>query len=297
MTEGIVFNVQRFSTDDGDGIRTCVFLKGCPLRCAWCHNAEGLSSLQELAFYGRSCIGCGTCVSVCPKGAITLRDGKAEIDRSRCTACGACADGCPASALVRIGKRMTVDEVMERVRRDRIFYGKKGGLTVTGGEPMAQAEFTIALAKAANDEGISVFVESSGFGRASDFLALLPYCHTFLFDCKASSASHKRWTGVEDGVILQNLDLLCQNGARVRLRCPVIVGANGEDEWIEKIVTLAKRYDAIESVQLMPYHKTGIHKSQTLGGEEQTVFASPDEKTLLDLVKKIKEGSQKETFF
>lgn len=294
---GRIFNIQRFSTDDGDGIRTCVFLKGCPLRCAWCHNAESLSTAFELALYAQSCIGCGTCVAECPTGALSLQSGKVCIDRTACKGCMRCAEICCTEALVQIGKDMTVDGVMEVVFKDWIFYGTSGGLTITGGEPMAQPQFTIALAQAANAEGISVAVETSGFGNAADFEALLPYCDLFLFDCKASAQRHREWTGVEDTRILQNLDLLATRGAKIRLRCPLVVGANLDGAFVEKIIALAKAYPAIEAVQLMPYHNTGIGKAEHLGKPRQTGFEAPDGQTLASLAKTIEHESGTPTFF
>ena len=294
---GHVFNLQRFSTDDGDGIRTCVFLKGCPLRCAWCHNAESLSATSELAFYAQNCIGCGACVAECPAGAIRLQEKKARVDRTACTRCMRCAEVCCAEALVRIGKDMTVDDVMEVVFKDRIFYGKSGGLTITGGEPLAQPRFTIALAQAAKAEGISVVVETSGYGKPADFLALLPTCDLFLFDCKASTQKHRELVGVEDTQILQNLALLSSRGARIRLRCPVVKGANLDGAFAEKIIWLAKTYPAIEAVQLMPYHNTGIGKNETLGKPAQATFATPNAQTLAALAEQIERESGTPTVY
>ena len=294
--EGCVFHIQRFSTDDGRGIRTTVFLKGCPLRCVWCHNAEGLCFDAEIAFYKESCIGCGACTATCKSGAIALK-GNAVIDREACISCGHCADACPTGALCLIGKKMQVDAVMAAVRRDRIFYKKSGGLTISGGEPMAQAGFTIALAKAAKAEGISVAVETSGFGKKEDFAALLPFCDAFLFDCKASGTAHARLTGVDDGLILENLDFLCRNGASITLRCPIVEGANLTESFIEKIISLARKYVAIGSVQLMPYHKTGIGKSVSLGRTAQAVFATPSEEVLRSVAERVERESGKRTFY
>lgn len=294
---GCVFNIQRFSTDDGGGIRTCVFLKGCPLRCVWCHNAEGLSFAPELAFYQDECLGCGLCVKACPNRSVTLQNERAEIDRSACIACGACADACPSGALVTVGKTMIVDEVMKTVKCDAIFYGKNGGMTITGGEPMAQAEFTLALAKAAKEAGISVAVETSGYGRTEDFRSLIPYCDLFLFDCKASKERHRELIGVEDTLILRNLDTVCRGGASVILRCPIVPGANWDEAFEEKIVSLALAYPRIRAVQLMPYHAIGAEKSICLGGVRQATFSLLCESDLAGLASKIEQKTNKPAFW
>lgn len=297
MKTGCVFNIQRFSTDDGGGIRTCVFLKGCPLRCAWCHNAEGLSFAPELAFYEKNCIGCGSCSTVCSYGALSVQGKSVSIDRKKCVSCGKCADVCPSGALVKIGKYMTVDEVINVVRRDSVFYGKTGGMTITGGEPLAQAEFTIALAKAAKEEGISVVTETSGFGKTEDLLALVPFCDLFLFDCKASSADHKALIGVADDLILNNLAALCKAQATVILRCPVVEGANVNEEFIQKIGALSKSAESVQKIQLMPYHATGIEKSDVIGKVPQKRFETPSVASLHRLSKKIELSSGKHCFF
>ncbi len=297
MVSGTVFNIQRFSTDDGGGIRTCVFLKGCPLRCAWCHNAEGLSFSPELAFFEKTCIGCGTCLAACRQGALSLQNETVLIDRSGCVRCGRCADVCPSNAMVMLGKKMTVDGVMEQVRRDRIFYGKNGGMTITGGEPLAQAEFTLALAKAAKAEQISVVLETSGYGKAEDLLALVPYCDRFLFDCKASSEQHEALTGVTDEWILKNLDALCQTGATVTLRCPIVLNANLNEEFVKKIISLSKSREAIKEIQLMPYHSVGREKSIALGKMGQKRFEAPTEEERIRLSMEIEKQSGKRCFF
>ena len=297
MTTGCVFNIQRFSTDDGSGIRTCVFLKGCPLRCAWCHNAEGLSFSPEIACYERNCIGCGACVATCPQNALAMENGRVAIDRTKCVSCEKCAQVCPTETLVQIGKNMTVDEVMNTVRRDRIFYGENGGMTIMGGEPLAQAKFTLSLAKAAKKEGISVAVETSGYGKIEDLLSLVPFCDLFLFDCKASSNDHKKLTGVSDTLIVKNLDALCQAGASIILRCPMIEGANMNDEFIQRIIWLSKDKTAIQKIQLMPYHTTGLDKSSILGKAPQNRYSTPSEESLLLLAKEIALKSGKNCVF
>ena len=192
---------------------------------------------------------------------------------------------------------MTAEEVLSTVRRDRPFYGKKGGMTLTGGEPLAQAAFSLALAKAAKEEGISVVMETCGHGKTEDVLSLLPFVDRFLFDCKAASEKHKALTGVTDEKILANLDAICKGGAAVTLRCPLVEGANTDEAFTQKIITLAKKYESIDAIQLMPYHKTGVGKAATVGQAPQAVFATPKDATLAALAARIQKESGKRTFY
>lgn len=297
MTTGCVFNVQRFSTDDGNGIRTCVFLKGCPLRCAWCHNAEGLSFATEIALHKKNCIGCSTCVAICEQKALSIDNGNVVIQRDRCISCGKCAEACPTGALIKIGKDTNVSEVMKTVLRDRPFYRNGGGVTITGGEPLAQAKFARSLAKAAKREGISVTIETSGFGKTEDILSLVPFCDLFLFDCKASSMEHEILTGVTDELILRNLYAICQAGASVILRCPVVGGANLNENFTKKIIMISKSKEAIKEIQLMPYHATGIEKSTLLGKSSQKRYERPSEADLSCMAQEIALKSGKPCFY
>lgn len=294
---GTVFNIQRYSTDDGQGIRTCVFLKGCPLRCTWCHNAESLQFSPELAFYVENCIGCQGCAPVCPSGAISFPKGIAQPDRSRCTVCGKCAEACCADALCMVGKKMGVQEVIETVLRDKPFYGSSGGMTLTGGEPLAQPKFSLALAEKAWQSDIRVCIETSGWGNTADLLSFLPYCDRFLFDCKAASSGHRKLTGKDDTLILKNLEALCAAGGRVLLRCPVVQGANLEAAFVEKIIALGRQYPQIDAIQLMPYHQTGTSKAFRLGKPPQRIFSVPSGEILDNLVQYIGAASGKKVFY
>ncbi|MDD3907064.1 MAG: glycyl-radical enzyme activating protein [Anaerovoracaceae bacterium] len=283
--KGKIFNIQRFSVDDGDGIRTCVFLKGCPLRCVWCHNPESRSFSAETAFYPQKCILCGACVSGCRNGCHEISCGKHVFRRENCTNCGTCSKICPARAIETAGRDAEVQDVLSVVLRDAPFYGSRGGVTITGGEPLAQPEFTIALAMAAKEAGITTAVETSGFGRKEDFQNLMNCCDMFLFDCKASSEDHMRLTGVKDDTILENLDLLCSSAACVTLRCPIVPGANLTEAYVEKLIQLGQKYPNLCAVELLPYHATGISKVNRFGMQKPSAFAAPTAEQLNRLKK------------
>lgn len=264
--EGLIFNIQRFSIHDGPGIRTNVFFKGCPLRCAWCHNPEGLAARTELSFLVEKCVGCRACESVCPRGVHHFEQNAHEIRREACTACGACAGICPAGALEMLGKRWTVEQVVQAVERDRLFYLDGGGATLTGGEPLAQSAFALALARALRQRGISVCLETSGYAPAITLERIAPYINGFLFDVKETDPTrHRQYTGVELAPILENLRLLDQLGASITLRCPIIPGVNQRPEHFAALARLAKSLSHVEQIHLEPYHPMGIAKAARLG--------------------------------
>ena len=183
MKKGLVFDIQRFSIHDGSGIRTTVFLKGCPLRCVWCHNPESLEKEPEVSFVPAKCIGCGCCFKTCVQGGHVLRDGRHILVRAVCKRCGACAAKCPSQAIEVIGREMTVADVIAEVVRDKPFYETSGGgMTLSGGEPMAQFGFSLALLQAAKVEGLHTCVETSGYGSKKRFLELRHFVDLFLWD-------------------------------------------------------------------------------------------------------------------
>ena len=261
-----VFDIEKFAVHDGPGIRTVVFLKGCPLHCLWCHNPESQSFEPELLFRPEKCTLCGKCVSVCPEQCHSISDGRHRFDRAKCRHCGACTEHCPAEALEQAGREMNVDEVMKEVRKDRVFYQNSGGgITLSGGEPLAHFEFTKALLKAAKDAGIHTAVETGGFAPRERIRDLIPLVDLWLWDVKTVPEKHEELTGVPAGPILENLKLLDAAGASVILRCPLVPGVNDTDAELAHIAGLANAYPHVQRIDLEPYHPLGEGKSRALG--------------------------------
>jgi pyruvate formate lyase activating enzyme len=268
---GRIFDIQRFSTHDGPGIRTTVFLKGCPLQCLWCHNPEGLSPDRQLSFSPEKCIGCGDCVAACPNRVHRLEpsgDGVVHVlERERCRLCGACAGACVSDALEMVGRDLSVAEVLREVLEDRAFYGPSGGgLTLSGGEPMLQFDFTAALLRAAKEQGLHCCLETSGFAPRGHFEALLGLVDLFLYDYKETDPErHIDYTGVPNDLILENLRGLHAWGAKIALRCPIIPGCNDREDHFAGIAVLAREMPKLEGIELVPFHPLGRGKVERLG--------------------------------
>jgi glycyl-radical enzyme activating protein len=264
---GLVLSIQKFCISDGPGIRTAVFLKGCPLTCAWCHNWEGISPEPELSFSSRLCTLCGQCVAICGRGAHSISDSSHQIDRLRCMICGKCARECPSNALEIIGKWVTVDDVLADVLADRPFYESSGGgMTVSGGEPTAQIEFVHELLRAAKEEGIHCCLETCGATSFENLERLIPFVDLFLYDYKETDPlRHVHYTGVSNDIILDNLSRLYARGARIRLRCPIIPGCNDRVDHLKGIASLARSMPNLDGIDLLPHHPLGGDKRERLG--------------------------------
>jgi len=266
VVKGVVFDVKRFAIHDGPGIRTTVFLKGCPLECRWCHNPEGQAGEPELVIHVSRCIGCGACLDACPEGAISLNDILAVTDRRLCTVCGACVEICYAEARELAGREMTVGEVMAEIERDRAFYDESaGGVTFSGGEPLLQQEFLLALLEGCADRGIDAAVDTCGFCAWEKLDAARNHAGLFLYDLKLiDETRHRELTGVSNQLILENLKALSQTGHTIILRVPVIPGANDDAEEVRRIGEFAADLPALQRIDLLPYHDTAVEKYRRL---------------------------------
>lgn len=268
--KAIVFDIQRASLHDGPGIRTTIFLKGCPLDCLWCHNPESLGKKRQLSFIIEKCTNCGDCAKVCENEVHSFINGKHLIDYNACDFSGKCIDACNFNALKIIGSEMSVDELMLEIMSDLDYYATSGGgMTLSGGEPLSQFSFSMELLKQCKEMGIHTCVETSGFVSIKHFKEILGYLDMLLFDYKVTGASaHKKFTGVSNETILKNLDAAYLYGVPIILRCPVIPGINDSEIHFNAIVALDKKYPNLHGIEILPYHTMGNSKRTSIGVEE-----------------------------
>lgn len=278
--QGIVGGIQRSSVDDGPGIRTTVFLKGCPLNCVWCHNPELISFEQELMYTKSRCIGCRTCIKSCSQSAITAEMGELVINRSKCNGCMSCTDICPGHALRPVQEKKTVKEIMEVVLRDSLYYEESGGgITISGGELLCQGAFTEGLMDACHRENITVALDTSGFGSTGLIISLARKCDYILYDIKSGIDSvHRKFTGVSNQLIRKNLECLCQDkdtANKIIIRMPLIHGINDTEEDIAATCTFLKG-KGLKRATLHPYHELGISKAKGIGKKANKYEAPSD---------------------
>ncbi len=289
MKKGTVFNIQKFCVHDGPGIRTTVFLKGCPLSCLWCHNPESNSKECEIFYDSKKCILCSACI-VCEKKCHDFDESGHMYNRNECLKCGLCAEKCPASALEKVGEQKTVEEVIETVLRDKAFYETSGGgMTISGGEPMMQFDFSLELMKQAKKNGLHTCMETCGFAKSEHFEEIAEYTDIFLFDYKETDEKkHKEYTGVSNELILKNLRMLDAHKSKIILRCPIIPTLNDTHEHFEGIARVANSLSNIIEVNIEPYHPLGSSKSEMLGKTYALpILSFPEDKDVDGWIEKI----------
>ncbi len=289
---GVVFNIQRYSIDDGPGIRTTVFLKGCPLKCLWCSNPESQSYKPEVGHRQADCIQCGSCIDACENHAISVKDGHVVIDKTLCVNCGKCTEACITGALCFLGKEMTTDEVFNIVQKDTIYYKhSSGGITVSGGEPLTQADFTRSLLKKCCEQGIHTCIETCGTATAEQFEKVLPYTSLVLFDLKhINDETHQKLTCGSNKPIFENLKLVLEKQIPLVLRMPLIPTLNDSEEDINQMARQLKALTESATINIMPYHNFGEHKYQMLFRPYELSHIQRPSKEKLDQIKHIFES-------
>ena len=278
---GTIFDIKRFSIHDGPGIRSTVFLKGCPLRCAWCHNPESQSNEPELIFRPERCLACGDCVTACPHGAPQLDDGLMRQYWSLCQVEGACVAVCYPGARELIGRKVSPEEVVEELVRDRTFYQESdGGVTFSGGEPLAQADFLEETLRLCQEAGLHTALDTCGEAPWERLERQLPFLDLVLYDLKLQDDQlHQEYTGSSNREILENFRRLSENGVKIEVRRPVIPGVNDSPEEIESLATFLNGKDGIINIELLPYHALSADKYRRLG-REGVEWEEPSEKLL-----------------
>lgn len=283
-TKALVFNIQKCSIHDGPGIRTIVFLKGCPLHCLWCANPESQAYGRELSENRTRCVGCGVCIEKCPLNCIAPDDDDYPVVvRDKCNSCGICTDFCYAKSKRFIGDEMSVEEVVEKIRRDKVYYTKSGGgVTFSGGEPLTHPKFLLEAAKACKQQGIDVAIETCGWGEFEQFAPALDYVDLVFMDIKEIDPEHhRRLTGQDNEKILDNLRRIDALGKNIILRTPVIPGCNDQRENLIGIAELGVTLPHVEGVELLAYHALGENKYSMLGMEYALKgLETPDDETM-----------------
>ncbi|MEN6479368.1 MAG: glycyl-radical enzyme activating protein [Anaerolineales bacterium] len=267
MSEGVITNIQRFSIHDGPGIRTTVFMKGCNLRCFWCHNPETLAPKPEIQFFPERCIGCGSCFKVCPQGAHVLVDGAHVFQRERCVGCGTCADNCFSEALLLVGEVKTHEQVVAEILRDKAFYEtSEGGVTLSGGEPLLQLQFSYDILAACRAEGIQTAIETAANFPWERIASILPVVDIVMMDIKVLDSDHHReCTTVPNERILANAIKLSQQPQPLLIRTPIVPGVNDNKEEVGKIAAFISKFPNLMYYELLPFHPMATSKYDSLG--------------------------------
>jgi pyruvate formate lyase activating enzyme len=281
---GRIFDIRRYSIHDGPGIRTAVFLKGCSLRCLWCHNPESVDPGPELMHWPGRCSRCYSCIKACPVGAVAKdAAGAVIIDRAKCDLCGKCAEACLYDAMQVVGREMSVEEVLGELERDKIFYDQSGGgVTLSGGDPLVQAGFAEAILDGCRSQGIHTALDTAGYSKNGILDRVAAKADLILFDLKCmDDARHRKFTGVSSTPIIDNLRRLAAGRTEVWVRIPLVAGVNDDDENTRRTIALLTSLKTIKKVGLLPYHSGGLEKARRIGRESHfRKFETPSEERL-----------------
>ena len=295
MALGTIINIQKYSIHDGPGIRTTVFLKGCPLNCWWCHNPESQNPTPEIMFFKEKCTGCGSCFKRCPTKAIELVEGYPVTYKTKCTLCGKCSDFCPSSARELVGKDISIKDLMSEIIKDEVFYEESnGGVTFSGGEPLMHADYLSNILNICKEKNIHTTIDTSGYAAWSQFEKIIDKVDLFLFDIKhMNNKKHLEYTGVSNNVILENLKKLSERGSNIYIRMPIIAGINDDDENIDNAVEFISKLNIIH-VDLLPYHKMGMDKYRRLDRSYKlSGLEKPTEEVIAKIAEKFKSAGIK----
>ena len=290
---GMIFDIKRYAIHDGPGIRTTVFLKGCPLNCLWCHNPEGKAREQEFMWWKEKCIGCRDCQNACDKDAISFSDDDLILDKRKCDLCTACVDACHSQALRLVGKKTTVAQVVKEIEKDIAFYDESGGgVTFSGGEPLMQQYFLSNLLKACKGLRLHTAVDTCGYANSEVLLKISKQVDLFLYDLKViNDEKHKRFTGVSNKLILENLKKLSHDRHEIIVRFTLVPGVNDDEKDILELGAFVSSLKNVKELSILPYHKGGVEKSKRLKKPEDSFFVthSPSAETLSEIEKKLKD--------
>ncbi|MGD9079201.1 MAG: glycyl-radical enzyme activating protein [Desulfobacterales bacterium] len=269
MVEGTIFDIKKYAIHDGPGIRSTVFFKGCPLACRWCHNPEGLTVASQRIYHQKRCIGCGECIQICPQKGLTQTAAGVVSNPAKCNLCQTCADHCPSEAVEFVGRKVTVEEVIAEIEKDIAFYDESGGgITLSGGEPLMQPEFLLALLEACAELDLHRTLDTTGYSDRELLLQVAQKTDLFLYDLKLMDAvKHQAFTGVSNERILNNLKLLAKNGARIQVRVPIIPGINDDADNIDCTAAFVADLPGVEQIAILPFHNSARGKYGRLGME------------------------------